>query len=129
MALKTTPWDSADYLKTEADSTAYLEACLEEAPDDPAFIARALGVVARARNMSQLARDTGLTREGLYKALSEGGNPSFGTVLKVVNALGYRLALVSGKKAVCASRPIAKKRPAPKAAVVKKTSTQAQQRA
>ena len=98
MTLKTTPWDSADYLKTEADRTAYLKACLEEAPHDPAFIAHALGVVARARNMSQLSRDTGLTREGLYKALSEEGNPSFDTVLKVVNALGYRLALVSQKK-------------------------------
>lgn len=129
MTLKTTPWDSADYLKTEADRTAYLQACLEEAPHDPAFIAHALGVVARARNMSQLARDTGLTREGLYKALSDDGNPSFGTVLKVVNALGYRLALVSEKKATRASKTIAKKRPAPKVAAVKKTSTRAQQRA
>ena len=129
MTLKATPWDSADYLKTEADRTAYLQACLEEAPHDPAFIAHALGVVARARNMSQLARDTGLTREGLYKALSDDGNPSFGTVLKVVNALGYRLALVSEKKATRASKTIAKKRPAPKVAAVKKTSTRARQRA
>lgn len=128
MALKTTPWDSADYLKTEADRTAYLEACLEEAPDDPAFIANALGAVARSRNMSQLARDTGLTREGLYKALSTEGNPSFGTVLKVVNALGYRLTLVSQKKATRASKPIATKRPASKSAV-KKVSTRPQQRA
>lgn len=122
MALKTTPWDSADYLKTEADRAAYLQSCLEEAPHDPAFIAHALGAVARSRNMSQLARDTGLTREGLYKALSDGGNPSFGTVLKVVNALGYRLALVSDKKAIRASKPIATKRPASKTAV-KKVST------
>ena len=129
MALKTTPWDSADYLKSEADRIAYLEACLEEASDDPAFIAQALGAVARSRNMSQLARNTGLTREGLYKALSNDGNPSFGTVLKVINALGYRLALVSEKKATRASKPIAKKQPAPKAAAVKKTSTRAQQRA
>jgi probable addiction module antidote protein len=99
MPLKTTPWDSADCLKTEADRTAYLEACLEEAPDDPAFIAHALGVVARSQNMSQLARDTGLTREGLYKALSEQGNPSFDTVLKVVHAMGYRLALSKRKPA------------------------------
>lgn len=105
MTLKTTAWDSADYLKTEADRTAYLQACLEEAPDDPAFIAHALGVVARARNMSQLARDTGLTREGLYKALSDEGNPSFGTVLKVVNALGYRLSVVRDKKAPSVSTP------------------------
>lgn len=128
MTLKTTPWDSADYLKTEEDRTAYLEACLDEAPDDPAFIAQALGAVARSRNMSQLARDTGLTREGLYKAFSKEGNPSFGTVLKVVNALGYRLALVSENKASRASRPIATKRPVSKPAA-KKISKQPCQRA
>ena len=121
MTLKTTPWDSADYLRTEADRTAYLEACLEEAPDDPAFIAHALGVVARARNMSQLARDTGLTREGLYKALSDEGNPSFGTVLKVVNALGYRLALVSRKRTPRVPKPAATKRTAGKTAAKKTT--------
>lgn len=109
MTLKTTAWDSAEYLKTEADRTAYLQACLEEAPDDPAFIAHALDVVARARNMSQLARDTGLTREGLYKALSDEGNPSFGTVLKVVNALGYRLSVVRDKKASGVSTPKGKR--------------------
>lgn len=95
MALKTTPWDSAEYLKSEADIAAYLDACFEEGWDDPAFLMHALGVAARARNMSQLARDTGLTREGLYKALSSTGNPSFGTVLKVADAMGYRFALVS----------------------------------
>lgn len=100
MALKTTPWDSADYLKSEADITAYLDACFEEAGDDPAFLTHALGVAARARNMSQLARDSGLTREGLYKALSAEGNPSFGTVLKVADAMGYRFALVSKAKRV-----------------------------
>ncbi|MGQ0621199.1 MAG: addiction module antidote protein [Panacagrimonas sp.] len=84
-------YDTADYLKTEDDVTAYLEAVMEEGGDDPAFIARALGVVARARNMSQLARDTGLTREGLYKALSGEGNPSFATVMKVARALGLRM--------------------------------------
>jgi probable addiction module antidote protein len=115
MALKTTRWDSAEYLRTEEDRAAYLDACLEEAPDDPAFIAHALGMVARSRNMSQLARDTGLTREGLYKALSEDGNPSFNTVLKVVNALGYRLALV---------RERGKTRLATRAAVKKKKSKQ-----
>jgi probable addiction module antidote protein len=98
MALKTTPWNSAEYLKSEADITAYLDACFEEAGDDPAFLAHALGVAARARNMSQLARDSGLTREGLYKALSAKGNPSFGTVLKVADAMGYRFALVSKPK-------------------------------
>ncbi len=98
MTLKTTHWDSAEYLKTEADIAGYLAACFDEAPDDPAFLVHALGVAARARNMSQLARDTGLTREGLYKALSADGNPSFGTVLKVADAMGYRFALVDKAK-------------------------------
>jgi len=85
-----TRWDAADYLKTEAGMAAYLEACLEEAPDDPALIAAALGDIARARGMADLAKKTGLTREGLYKALSKDGNPSLGTVLKVMRALGLR---------------------------------------
>lgn len=113
MALKTTPWDSAEYLKTESDITAYLDACFEEAGDDPAFLVHALGVAARARNMSQLARDTGLTREGLYKALSSDGNPSFGTVLKVADAMGYRFALVS--KRAKPSRRVDKRAVAPDA--------------
>ena len=95
MRLKTTPWNSAEYLETERDIAAYLDACVEEAGDDPAFLAHALGVVARARNMSQLARDTGLTREGLYKALAADGNPSFATVLKVANALGLKISFKS----------------------------------
>ena len=86
-------YDSADYLKTEDDIAAYLEAVMAEAGDDPATIAHALGVVARARNMSQLARDTGMSREGLYKALSGEGNPSFATVMKVAHALGLRLSI------------------------------------
>jgi probable addiction module antidote protein len=81
-------WDAADYLKSEADMAAYLEACLEEAPDDPAFLAAALGDIARAHGMVRLAKATGITRDGLYKALSKDGNPSFGTVLKVLHALG-----------------------------------------
>ncbi len=89
---KFTPYDTADYLTDDDRVAAYLEAVLEEAADDPALIAQALGAVARARNISQLARDTGLTREGLYKALSADGNPSFATVLKVAKALGLRLA-------------------------------------
>ena len=93
MTLKTTPWDSAEYLKTEEDIAAYIEACMEEGGDDQAFIAQALGVVARARNMSQVARDAGLTREGLYKALGENGNPSVDTVWKLAKALGFRLTL------------------------------------
>ena len=93
MAIKTTRWDSAEHLKTEEDIRLYLEACLEEAEGDPSFIVHALGVIARARNMSQLARDTGLTREGLYKALSPDGNPTFVTVAKVAKALGLRLSV------------------------------------
>jgi len=85
-------FDTADHLNSEEDILAYLEAVMHEGGDDPVCIARALGVVARARNMSQLARDAGMSREGLYKALSEDGNPSFATILKVSHALGLRLA-------------------------------------
>jgi probable addiction module antidote protein len=73
----------ADYRKSDEDMVAYLETCMDEAGDDPAFIALALGYIARAYGMVQLAKLTGLTREGLYKALSAVGNPSLGTVLKV----------------------------------------------
>lgn len=86
-----TRWDPADNLKTEADIQAYLIACFEEAEDDAAYIAAALGDVARARGMTKLAKQTGLTRMGLYKALSKEGNPSLDTVLKVLHALGLRL--------------------------------------
>jgi probable addiction module antidote protein len=89
--LKLRKWDNAEYLKTEEDMVAYLDACMEEAGDDAAFIAAALGDIARARGMTQLARDAGLGRESLYKALSGEGNPSFSTILKVVHALGMRL--------------------------------------
>lgn len=88
MPINTTRWDSAEHLKNDEDIQLYLEACLEEAGDDPDFIVHALGVIARAKNMSQLARDTGLTREGLYKAFSGEGNPTFITVTKVAKALG-----------------------------------------
>ncbi len=91
MAEKFTRYDSAEHLKTDEDMAAYLDACLQEAGDDPAYIAHALGVIARARGMTQLARDTGLARENLYKALSADGNPEFGTILKVVKALGLKL--------------------------------------
>lgn len=91
MAEKFTRFDSVDHLKTPEDMAAYLDACMEEAGDDPAFIAHALGVIARARGMTQLARDTGLARENLYKALSAEGNPEFGTILKVIKALGLKL--------------------------------------
>lgn len=89
--LKLKKWDSAEHLQTEADMALYLEACLEEAGDDAAFVAKALGTIARAKGMSQLARDTGMGRESLYKALSGDGNPSFATILKVTHALGLKL--------------------------------------
>jgi probable addiction module antidote protein len=89
--IKTRPWDSAEHLKTEDDIAEYFEACLQEGGDDPAFIAHALGVIARARGMSQVARDVGVSREGLYKSLSGDGNPSFDTILKVIRALGLQL--------------------------------------
>ena len=86
---KTQPFDAADYLKNEDDMVAYLEAALEE--DDPRVVAAALGDIARAKGMSQVARDAGLGRESLYKALSPEGNPEFGTVMRVVRALGMSL--------------------------------------
>ena len=89
--LKTARWDSAQHLKTDEDIVDYLDACLAEAGDDAAFIAHALGVIARAKGMTQLARDTGLGRESLYKALSGEGNPSFATILKIMHALGVKL--------------------------------------
>ena len=88
---KTTPYDVAEHLRTPEEMAAYLDAWLEEAPDDSAGIARALGDIARAKGMSQVAKDAGLSRESLYRALSADGNPSFATVLKVAKALGMRL--------------------------------------
>jgi probable addiction module antidote protein len=87
--LKTTKWDVVDYLKTSKDMAAYLEAAIEDG--DPTLVTAALGDIARARGMTQIARKTGLGRESLYKALSAEGNPEFATVLKVVKALGLRL--------------------------------------
>lgn len=88
---KTVAYDVAEQLRTPEEMAAYLDAWFTEAPDDAAGIARALGDIARAKGMSQVARDAGLSRESLYKALSENGNPSFATVLKVARALGVRL--------------------------------------
>jgi len=85
------PFDSADYLNTFQDVTAYLEAVLEDSYDDPKVIAAALGAIARSRNLSQIAREAGMSREGLYKALSTDGNPTLATVLKVAQALGLRV--------------------------------------
>jgi len=90
-AIKLRKWDIVENLKTEEDMVMYLQACMDEAGDDAAFIAAALGDIARARGMSQLAKHTGLGRESLYKALSGEGNPSFGTILKVMHALGIKL--------------------------------------
>ena len=90
-ALKLRRWDSAEQLKSPEDMAMYLEACLQEAGDDAAFVAKALGHIARAKGMSQLARETGMGRESLYKALSGEGNPSFATILKVTRALGIEL--------------------------------------
>lgn len=87
----TRPYDAAAYLKTEEECALYLQAAIDESDDDPALVIAALGDIARARGMMQLARDTGLTREGLYKALSPDGNPSFATVMKVCKALGLKL--------------------------------------
>lgn len=86
-------YDSADYLKTEENIAAYLEAVMEEGGDDPAYIARALGVVARARNMTALAQEVGMSRVGLNKALSGEGNPTLSTVLKVAKALGLKVSI------------------------------------
>ena len=87
--MRTKKWDAADHLKTDEDMVAYLEAALEES--DPALVAAALGDIARAKGMTDIARGAGLGRESLYKALSPEGNPEFSTVLKVVKALGLRL--------------------------------------
>ncbi len=86
-------WDSAEYLQDEESIAAYLTACFEEAGNDAAFIAKALGHVARARSMSALSRETGLGRESLYKALSGQSNPSFATVLKVMRAMGLKMTV------------------------------------
>lgn len=87
----TSPYDVADHLRTPEEMAAYLDAWLEDAADDVSDIARALGDLARAKGIHQVARDTGLSCESLYRALSENGNPSFATVLKVARALGVKL--------------------------------------
>ena len=89
--VKTSAYDVAEHLRTPAEMAAYLDAWLDGAPDDVSGIARALGDIARAKGMSQIAREAGLSRESLYRALSADGNPSFATVLKVARALGVRL--------------------------------------
>ena len=88
---RTTRYDVAEHLRTPEEMAAYLEACLEGAHGDATFIAKALGDIARAKGMSQVARDSGLSRESLYKALSGDRSPGFDTILKVIEALGLKL--------------------------------------
>ena len=97
MALKTRPFDAAEYLEDDEAIIEYLEEAMRVATEDsdPSFLTVALGTVARARGMSQIARDAGLSRESLYKALGSDGNPEFGTVLKVLQALGLKLSIQS----------------------------------
>ena len=92
MQTNTAPYDVAEFLESSEEMAAYLEACIEESEGDAAFIAKALGDIARAKGMTQIARETGLSRESLYKALSGDRNPSFDTVLKVISALGLKLS-------------------------------------
>jgi probable addiction module antidote protein len=92
MTITTLPYDVAATLRTPEEMAAYLEACIEEADGDAAFIAKALGDIARAQGMTEIARQTGLSRESLYKALSGERSPSFDTILKVVSALGLKLS-------------------------------------
>src|ERR1700722_12069275 len=90
---KTSPYDSAEYLDSREAISAYMEEAL--ATDDPAFIAKALGTIARARGMSQIAKKTGLSRESLYKTLSAEGNPEFGTIIRVMHALGLKFSIAA----------------------------------
>ncbi|MCY4530677.1 MAG: putative addiction module antidote protein [Chloroflexi bacterium] len=90
-----TRWDVTDYLRTKEDVRYYLEAAAEEDPGDGSLIRAALNDIARAQNMSQLAREVGMTREGLYKALSDKGNPTFATVLRITRALGMQLRITA----------------------------------
>ena len=92
MKTTTTLYDVAEHLRTPEEMAAYLQACIEEADGDAAFIAKALGDIARAQGVTQVARDSGLSRESLYKALSGERSPSFDTILKVVTALGLKLS-------------------------------------
>ena len=96
MALKLRKWDVVEELTTEEDMALYLEAAMQEAGDDAAFIAKVLGDIARAKGMAQVARDAGLSRESLYKALSGERSPSFDTILKVIGALGLKLHAEAG---------------------------------
>ena len=89
--IKTRRYDTAEHLRTPEEMAAYLEACMEAANGDAAFIAKALGNIAKAKGMTQVAKDAGLSRESLYKALSGDRSPGFDTILRVINALGIEL--------------------------------------
>jgi probable addiction module antidote protein len=91
-----TDWDAAQHLRTREDARLYLEACAEQDPGDGSLIRVALGDIVRVRNMSSLARKVGMTRQGLYKALSTEGNPSFATVMRITRALGMDLRITFG---------------------------------
>ncbi|AAY96059.1 putative addiction module antidote protein [Pseudomonas protegens] len=91
MRTPVTRFDAAEYLKTPEDMVAYLDACFEEDTGDGVLIRAALNDIARARGMTQVARDTGLGRESLYKALGSQGNPEFATIIKVMKALGLKI--------------------------------------
>lgn len=95
----TTRYDVAEHLRTPKEMAAYLEACLEDANGDAAFVAKALGDIARAKGMTQVAREAGLSRESLYKALSGDRSPGFDTILKVIGALGLKLHAAPGRGA------------------------------
>ena len=93
MGLETRPWDAAEALNTPADIAAYLDAYLEDGT--PEELLRALNTIARSRGMSELARQTGISREALYRAFSDNGNPTLDTLLRVLKALGVRLAVAA----------------------------------
>ncbi|WP_395828054.1 addiction module antidote protein [Elstera sp.] len=97
MAIDTTPWDVTEYLGSEEAIAHFLEAILEE--NDPSLLAAALGDIAKAQGMTQIARDAGLSRESLYKALSKDGNPELGTVMRVMKVMGLRLSAMPVKAA------------------------------
>ncbi len=98
-----TRWDPIDHLQSEEDMAMYLDACLDEDPGDGSVVRAALNDIARAQGMTQLARATGITREGLYKALSPTGNPEFSTILKVIKALKIKLHATSGEAPLAAA--------------------------
>lgn len=93
MSEKYKRFDAADYLENLDDVATFLEVALEDSAEDPSALPQALGIIARSQNMSELARRVGMSRDGLYKALSDEGNPTWSTILKVTQALGLRFEL------------------------------------